>query len=199
MKGKTHVGIGTATFMSMYNKVPGGFNYIGLIVVILASLIPDIDHPKSIINKYILPFRNKKTKTTVYLCLAIIVLYTDYLYMREPALKVLGISLIFIAVSSHRNGLTHSLVGLIVFTMLSGYLGKTYSIPNLPYYFMIGYGMHLVCDMGTKRGIPLFYPFIKKKYKLPLTYNANSKGGSAFENFLIVIGIAYIVYKLPGI
>lgn len=199
MKGKTHVGIGTAAFMSIYNKIPGGFNYIGLIVVILASLIPDIDHPKSIINKYILPFKNKKTKTTVYLCLAIIVLYTDYLYMREPALKVLGISLIFIAVSSHRNGLTHSLVGLIVFTMLSGYLGRTYSIPHLPYYFMIGYGMHLICDMSTKRGIPLFYPFIKKKYKLPLTYNANSKGGSAFENFLIIVGISYIVYKLPGI
>lgn len=199
MKGKTHVGVGAVTFMAVYDKVPGGFDYIALIIVIIASLIPDIDHPKSIINKYILPFKNKATKTVIYLCLATIVFYFDYLYINGTALKALGISLIFIAISSHRNGLTHSLVGLIVFTIICNYLGKTYVVPYAPYYFMIGYGMHLLCDMSTKRGIPLFYPFIKKKYRLPLTYNANSKGGSIFEDLLIIFGIAYIVYRLPGI
>lgn len=199
MKGKTHAGIGAVTFISIYDKLPGGFNYLGLAIVILASLMPDIDHPKSIINKYILPFKNKKTKTVVYLCLALIVLYFDYLYVRIPALKALGISLVFIAISSHRNGLTHSLIGLMIFTIISDYLGKTYAMPNAAYYFMIGYGMHLICDMATKMGVPLFYPFLKKKYKLPLTYNANSKGGSSFEDLLMIIGIVYTIYRLPGI
>lgn len=197
MKGKTHAGLGAITFMSIYNKIPGGFNYFGLLVVILASLLPDIDHPKSIINKYILPFKNKKTKAIVYICIAIIVFYFDYLYIGEPALKALGIVFIFIAVSSHRNGLTHSLVGLIVFTIISSYIGKTYNISNLAYYFMLGYGMHLICDMTTKMGVPLFYPFLKKKYKLPFTYNANSKKGSSFEDFLIIAGIVYTIYRLP--
>lgn len=199
MKGKTHVGIGAVTFMSIYHKIPGGFDYIGFIIVIIASLMPDIDHPKSMINKYILPFKNKLTKTVIYLCLSSIVFYFDYLYVNDIVLKALGVTLIFIAISSHRNGLTHSLVGLIVFTIICRYIGKAYNIHNAPYYFMIGYGMHLICDMGTKKGIPLFYPFIKKKYKLPMTYNANSKGGSVFEDFLIITGIAYIVYRLPGI
>ncbi|QGU96214.1 metal-dependent hydrolase [Clostridium bovifaecis] len=199
MKGKTHAGIGAVTFISIYDKVPGGFNYLGLVVVILASLMPDIDHPKSIINKYILPFKNKKTKTIVYVCLAVIVLYFDYLYVNTPALKALGISLICIAVSSHRNGLTHSLVGLVVFTIILSYLGKTYTMPNIAYYFMIGYGMHLACDMMTKMGVPLFYPFIKKKYSFPLTYNPSSKSGNGFEDFLMIAGIAYTIYRLPGI
>ncbi|KYH28483.1 MULTISPECIES: metal-dependent hydrolase [Clostridium] len=199
MKGKTHAGIGAFTFISICHKVPGGFNYFGLLVVILASLIPDIDHPKSIINRYILPFKNKKTKVVVYICLAIIVLYFDYLYVDAPALKALGISLVFVALSSHRNGLTHSLLGLVVFTMIFGYLGETYNIPNMTYYFMIGYGMHLACDMMTRMGIPLFYPFIKKKYSFPLTYNPSSKGGSGFEDFLMIAGIAYTIYRLPTI
>ncbi len=199
MKGKTHIGIGAVTFMSIYHKIPGGFDYMGFIIVIIASLMPDIDHPKSMINKYILPFKNKLTKTVIYLCLSSIVFYFDYLYVNDIVLKALGVTLIFVAISSHRNGLTHSLVGLIVFTIICRYIGKAYNIHNGPYYFMIGYGMHLLCDMGTKKGIPLFYPLIKKKYKLPLTYNANSKGGSVFEDFLIITGIAYIVYRLPGI
>lgn len=199
MKGKTHAGIGAFTFITIYDKIPGGFSYLGLFTVILASLIPDIDHPKSIINKYILPFKNSKTKMAVYLALAVVVLYFDYLYVKAPALKALGISLVFIAFSSHRNGLTHSIVGLIVFTMITGYLGETYNLPNIIYYFMTGYGMHLGCDMLTKMGIPLFYPFIKKKYSLPLTYNPNSKNGSGFENFLMVAGLAYTLYRLPKI
>lgn len=56
MKGKTHAAMGMATFMAVYDKVPGGFSYLGIIIVGIASLLPDIDHPKSMINKYILPF-----------------------------------------------------------------------------------------------------------------------------------------------
>ncbi|KOA19605.1 inner membrane protein [Clostridium homopropionicum DSM 5847] len=199
MKGKTHVGIGTVTFMSIYDKIPGGFSYIGLIVVIIGSLLPDIDHPKSIINRYILPFKNKFAKVAVYICIAVVVLYFDYFYTNEPALKALGLCLICIAISSHRNGLTHSLAGLGLFTLVCGYLDKKYNIPGIEYYFMIGYGTHLLCDMITRRGVPLFYPLINKKYRLPWTYNANSKWGSAFEDLLIILGIIYIIYRFPGI
>lgn len=199
MKGKTHAGIGAVTFMSICDKLPGRFSYIGLIIVIISSLIPDIDHPKSIINKYFLPVKNKKTKTTIYSCLALVVLWFDYLYIGEPALKALGITLIFVALSSHRNGLTHSLTGLIAFTLISGYLGEVYNINFIVYYFIIGYGMHLLCDMMTKMGIPLFYPFIIKKYKFPLIYKVSSKSGNLFEDFLMIMGLVYTLFRLPAI
>lgn len=199
MKGKTHAGIGGVTFLLVCDKLPGKFSYIGLIIVMLASLVPDIDHPKSIINKYILPFKNKTTKTVVYICLALIVFWVDYLYVGALALKVLGVTLILVAFSSHRNGLTHSLMGFIMFTFISNYIGEEYKISNMSNYFMIGYGMHLLCDMLTKMGVPLFYPLTKKKYKFPLTYKVSSKSGNRFEDFIMFAGIAYTIYRLPSI
>ncbi|AWI07229.1 metal-dependent hydrolase [Clostridium drakei] len=199
MKGKTHAGLGIVTFLSVYNSIPEKFNYIGMMVVILASVLPDIDHPKSIINKYILPFRNKATKVTLYMCLGIIILWYDYLYTKQPVFKALGVSFMVIAMSSHRNGLTHSLTGMIIFSFIAGYIGNMYNIHYLVYYFMIGYGMHLLCDMATNRGVPLLYPFRNKKVKLPITYKTNSKMGNSIEELLMIFGLLFIIYKLPQI
>lgn len=199
MKGKTHAGLGVVTFLSVYNSLPGKFNYIGMMVVILASVLPDIDHPKSIINKYILPFKNKATKVTLYMCLGIIILWYDYLYTKQPAFKALGVSFMVIAMSSHRNGLTHSLSGMIIFSFIAGYIGNMYNIHYLVYYFMIGYGMHLLCDMATNRGVPLLYPFRNKKVRLPITYKTNSKMGNSIEELLMIFGLIFIIYKLPQI
>lgn len=197
MKGKTHAGVGIVTFLSLYNNLPGKFNYIGMIMVVLASILPDIDHPKSIINKYILPFKNKATKVTLYICIGVIILWCDYLYTKEPIFKALGVSFIIIAVSSHRNGLTHSLSGMIIFSFIVGYIGNMYNIHYLIYYFMIGYGMHLLCDMATNRGVPLFYPFKNRKFKLPITYRTNSKIGDTIEELLMIGGLLFVIYKLP--
>lgn len=199
MTGKTHAGIAAVTYVALCVNLPDKFNYVAMGIVILSSLLPDIDHPKSIINKYILPFKNKWTKFTVYACLGIIVLYFDYIYMNEPAFKALGFSLILIAISSHRTGITHSLTGMIVFTFIVGYISKMYNLPYITNYFIIGYGMHLLCDMATNRGISLFYPFKNKNIKLPLTFRTGSKFGNFVEEFIMILGLIYIVYKLPGI
>ena len=196
MKGLTHAGIGAVTYTALYNGLPDKFSYIGLGIVILSSLLPDIDHPKSIVNRYILPFKNKATKVTLYICSGIIVLWFDYLYTKQPAYKALGISLIIIALSSHRNGLTHSLTGLILFALIVGYVGDKYGISNVVFYFVLGYGMHLLCDMLTNRGVSLFYPFKKKKVKFPLTYSSNSKLGVLVEDIIMILGLFYMVYKL---
>lgn len=199
MKGKTHAGVGIVTFLSLYNSLPEKSNYIGIIVVILASILPDIDHPKSVINKYILPFKNKATKIILYMCIGIILLWYDYLYTKEPIIKALGISFIIIAISSHRNGLTHSLSGMIIFSFIAGYIGNMYNIHYLVYYFMIGYGMHLLCDMTTNRGVPLLYPFKSKKVKFPVTYKTNSKLGTTIEELLAIFGLLFAIYKIPMI
>lgn len=194
MEGKTHAGIGAVTYVAICHELPGKFNMLGIFIVIFASLFPDIDHPKSIINQYVLPFKNGITKKVVYICLGIIVLWFDYIYTNEPALKAMGGSFIAIGISSHRNGLTHSLIGLIIFTFISGYIEEKYNINYMTQYFTIGYGMHLIGDMCTKKGIPLFYPFVKKKMKLPLTYKVGSKLGKFIEGFIMILGLVYVFY-----
>ncbi len=196
MKGKTHAGIGAVAFTVLYKGVPSNFDYIGLGIVILASLLPDIDHPKSIVNKYLLPFKNKTTKVALYSCAGIIVLWFNYLYARQPAYIALGLSLIVVGISAHRSGLTHSLTGLILFSLIVGYVGNKYGLPKLVYSFLLGYGLHLCCDMMTSGGITLFYPFKKKRIKFPLTYSSNSKLGNFIEESIMIAGLLYIIYKL---
>jgi inner membrane protein len=199
MTGKTHAGIGAVSYVALCDKIPGGFRYFGLAVVLVASLLPDIDHPKSILNKYILPFKNKAAKITLYACSGIITLWFNYLYQDSKILTAIGFSFLIIALSSHRNGLTHSLLGLIIFAAILGYVGNAYQMPSLIYSFMIGYGMHLLCDMLTNRGIPLFYPFKNKKVKFPFTYTVGSKKGKIIEEILMALGLIYVIYRLPFI
>ena len=197
MTGKTHAGIGSVVYVAICSKLPGKFNYMAMIVVILAAILPDIDHPKSMINKYILPFKNKTTKVTIYVCLGIIILWFDFLYTKEIALKSLALSFIIIGLSTHRNGLLHSFTGMVFFMVMIGYACKKYSLPPLVYPFAIGYGSHLIGDMFTKMGVPLFYPFSKRKLKFPYTYKVGSKVGTLIEEIIMVFGLAYIVYALP--
>lgn len=199
MTGRTHAGMGAVAFVALSSKMPGGFTYLGMGVVLVSSLLPDIDHPKSLINKYILPFRNKNTKVILYLCLGLCILWFDYIYTRQPIYKAIGVLMIAIAFSSHRNGLTHSLLGMIIFTFIAGYLGNRYQLKNIVYYFMLGYSTHLVCDMSTNRGIPLFYPFKKKKYKMPMTFSVGTALGNFIEFMLMAAGLVYIIYRLPKI
>jgi inner membrane protein len=197
MTGKTHAGIGSVIYVAICNQLPGKFNYIGMIVVFFASILPDVDHPKSMINKYILPFKNKTTKVTIYICLGIIILWFDFLYTKELALKSLALCFIIIGLSTHRNGLLHSLTGMIFFMLMIGYTCTKYLLPPLVYPFVIGYGSHLIGDMLTQMGVPLFYPFSKRKFKFPCTYKVGSKVGKLIEEIIMIVGVAYIVYALP--
>ncbi|GAA0177609.1 metal-dependent hydrolase [Clostridium sediminicola] len=198
MKGKTHVSLGTAAYVSLCGEL-GGFSYLGFLIVIFASLLPDIDHPKSLFNKYILPVRNKKTKRTVYLSFAIIILWYDLISGGKPILRVIVIGLILIAFSTHRNGLTHSLFSMIVFTILAGYIEFVFNFDNIVEYISIGYGMHLIGDMFTISGVPLFYPVVKKKIKFPLTIKMNTKVGDFIEDIISILCLIYLIYTLPRI
>ncbi|WP_138203478.1 metal-dependent hydrolase [Haloimpatiens lingqiaonensis] len=199
MTGKTHAGIGIVTYIGLCDKLPGKFSYIGIVVVGIASLLPDADHPKGILNKYILPFKNKATKVAVYVGMGLITLLLDHFCFNKPIVKVLGFILIMIGFSSHREGITHSIVGMVLFTLIASYLGKMYGIHQITYYFLIGYGMHLICDMFTKRGVPIFYPFKNKKYKTPVNFSTGSKVGIIVEEIIMMVGLMYVIYRLPFI
>lgn len=197
MNGKTHAGVAAVAYVALCDKFSYRFSFASISILLLASLLPDIDHPKSMINKYILIMKNKKTRVTLYFCSGTVVLWYNFVSHSSPLLKSLGVSLLTIAVSSHRAGFTHSLTGLVIFSALIGYVGEKYHVNNLMYWFILGYSAHLLCDMVTNRGIALFYPFIKKKVKFPFTYSMNTKLGKFIEGMIMAAGLIYIVYTLP--
>lgn len=85
----------------------------------------------------------------------------------------------------HRK-LTHSLIMLLIVYGLVHLVEVQTGIRHLAILSTIAYSSHLVLDLTTKMGIPLFYPFSSKNYSLfPL------RVGSLFcnmvENILIVI------------
>jgi len=55
---------------------------------------------------------------------------------------------------------------------------------------LIGYSLHLLLDITTKKGIALLYPLSKKRIK------GFIKVGSLIENILLIILIVLIIYKL---
>ncbi|MDO6355218.1 metal-dependent hydrolase [Caloramator sp. CAR-1] len=199
MTGKTHVGIGviSAVALSQYKMVELSLG--GLLVCAIASLLPDIDHPKALLNKYILPIKNKAVKTTIYFTLGVFFLLLNFFYLNLKYVETIGIFFVLTGFSSHRNGITHSLTGLLCFGGTFGYAARIYGFKEYIVPFFIGYGLHLIADMFTNRGVSLFYPFKKKKYKMPITFAVGSFWGNLFEGLIISIGLIYLTFKLPEI
>lgn len=199
MRGITHAGVGATAYVAVCSLMQRPFNIYELAVVVAASLLPDIDHPKSKVNKFILPIKSKDAKRALFICMGIAVLLVDYFYVGETALKVLGGLLIVIGITSHRNGVTHSLVGLMLFMFVIHYYATKYQYKEITSLFVLGFLSHLIGDFFTKAGVPLFYPITKKKIKGIITYKVGSKSGDFLEMVLLILCVVYIVYTLPQI
>lgn len=200
MTGKTHLGIGLLTAVIILDKEIIGITPLSVLICILASLLPDADHPQGVFNKYVLPIRNKSVKLGIYLSLGILIIGLNYLYFAYPHMYALGFILIMIGISPHRQGITHSLVGFILFVYIVGYGSKdleTIERKRIIITFISGYGSHIISDMFTNRGVPLFYPFSKIKIKMPFTFRVGSKTGNLIEMIIIALGIIYLTFKIP--
>lgn len=82
----------------------------------------------------------------------------------------------------HR-GFTHSILFLIITTIISPYLG-------------MGVLTHILLDLMNPKGVELLYPH-KKNYKIPLI-SRFAKTDSVFEHilffFLVVAGVAILIF-----
>lgn len=100
------------------------------------------------------------------------------------------ISNIFKALFGHR-GFTHSILSMLIFGFIF-YLSfvNTGIFPfYYIWYFVIGYSSHLLGDLVTKSGIPLFSPFSSKK--IALKFFAT---GSSGEKFVILGLLSVTIY-----
>ncbi|MDG2448611.1 MAG: metal-dependent hydrolase [Saprospiraceae bacterium] len=138
----------TTHTMTAPNHIAGGFSFTGIVgsiiginilddyrlipIIIFASLLPDIDHPKSILGTIFRPISKAINKKY-----------------------------------GHRT-ITHSLVVLVGLVALISAFQSVY-FPDIPIatIFGLAYGSHLVFDMMTVQGVPLFYPFRKNACVIP--------------------------------
>lgn len=191
MKAKSHVVVGIAAAYLINPSINIPLKLTTVLSAAFGSLVPDLDHPKSILNQKILPLKkNKSTKVFIYSLFGSLVLYINYLNFRSMILNLIGVILIMIGISHHR-GFTHSGIGVFIFFMTVNLFTKKYGFNYEGLSFMIGYISHLITDFFTDQGIELFYPLDRKNYKGPIRF---STGGSV--EFLISIGaFIFIAYR----
>ncbi len=85
----------------------------------------------------------------------------------------------------HRNIFHTIYVPVAIFLVLFVFNLKLLSLAVL-----VGYLLHLLLDLITKKGIALFYPLSKKRIK------GFVKVGSLVENLVFLVLIIFIIYKL---
>ncbi|WP_157811986.1 metal-dependent hydrolase [Alteribacter populi] len=83
----------------------------------------------------------------------------------------------------HR-GVTHS---VLTWLLLVYFLYPTDSLFITG--FLIGYSIHLLGDLFSKRSIPLFAPFSRFRLKMPVTYEISG----IFENTLLLASVIYTI------
>lgn len=135
MSGPNHV-IGGTVFTGIYLSM-WDINIFSqplfLFFTAICSVIPDIDHTKSIIGKVFYPIAK----------------FIDKRY-------------------GHRT-ITHSILFYLSTAIIIGIIERIIISGSGIYsaIFLWAYGSHLILDMMTKQGIPLFYPFKKNPCVIP--------------------------------
>lgn len=173
MNNKTHKiggvcsGLIASTLLFSNNFGVEGLLSSALIVsgATIGSLAPDVDHPESKVGRK---------------------------FILKP------ISIFINKVFGHRT-ITHSVVMSIFMTIIllsstllfTGISNFIYS--NIIIGFCVGWFSHLLLDLLTVKGIPVFYPFIKKKYNL-LRFKTNKDEEFVSILVILITGISMVAY-----
>ena len=165
--------------MTAPNHIAGGFTFTGIFasilginiladyrlipIIIFAALLPDIDHPKSIIGRMFLPISKSINRRF-----------------------------------GHRT-ITHSLIVWILLTaLISAFQAAYFPTIKVAQIFCLAYGSHLLFDMVTQQGIPLFYPFKKNACVLPGRSELRLRSGNIrHEAICLCIFIVSGVFMKP--
>lgn len=175
MTGKSHkligltLGVGYYLSQTQPQYAPATFGAVALLSY-FGALLPDIDQPAAELWDK-LPFGHTLGKIS------------------DPFLK-------------HRN-ITHSIVGLVGISLLVRYL--LLQMPSywgidpryILYAFVFGYASHLLADMITVEGIPLFLPYKKMLGIPPKPFQGiRIETGKWFENLVIFPAINLVLIIL---
>ncbi len=173
MRGLTHASVAFAIAATVYKF--GNFSNLAALVIasVLASLVPDLDHPKSLLAE-IVPV----AKLTRWVCK---ILYPGQRTSRV-AFHSLVAMLAFIALC----------LDIVAYVALSfGFNVVTEVVAGL----IIGYGSHLVLDALTVSGVAPLTPFSDVRFRWFI------RTGGLFDKVLgavaFLAGVAILVAPLP--
>lgn len=177
MTYKTHFNFGILLSLLIINiEYRSSLEYIiFLILTGIVALIPDFDHKNSYISNRINPV------------LCILLLIYIMIYFNITSLIILIFWIIVTYFSKHRT-FSHSLFGLLIFIL--PFIGV-----KILYPVFIGYVSHLFADLLTEYGIPLFYPFSKKRIRI-CKITTNSLLEQIILIFILIINIILIIKNL---
>lgn len=146
MTGRTHllVGLAAGFFVAHTAGVQGFYIVPCVLMGGVGGLLPDIDHPKSIISGYM--------PGSGVLRLAI--------SHRGPTHTLLGLALLLLGMVISIAILTPYLPGEMLDT------GAVYHVSLAVLSVFTGYVLHLICDMATPAGIPLLWPFSRRAFRI---------------------------------
>jgi len=139
-------------------------------IVASLSIIPDFDWKiYSYTNKKLILYNKNKLKKIIFYPL-----YTIY--------KILNF------IFKHRTT-THSIFVPLSFSLLG------YIISPIFYIISLSILLHIIADVFTKSGVPIFYPFFKKPIKVPII---NTRKNILFQHILYYFTMLLWIYLVLG-
>jgi len=214
MTGKTHIAGGlfsAACLATLAPSIQGGEAMIsgklviagvaipalvaGIVVSVLASLLPDIDEPESLIvhspdkaRKHVVMKAGRRSAAARGLTALPFVIAQWVLRVASGIIRVLA--------GGHR-GATHWLLTALLLTAGIWYLGTIGGYTYLWLWFVAGYCSHLVLDMMTLSGLKVLRPLTPSSIHLLPVFMRVRTGGSvdAFLGVLLLLGAVLLLYK----
>src|SRR5436305_6017923 len=75
--------------------------------------------------------------------------------------------------TAHHRGPLHSLLALVAVVLIGNALGALLGLTGLGAVIGFGWGAHLLGDIGTNRGVPLFWP-VRRHVRPSLTFSTGT-------------------------
>ena len=207
MRGKAHLYISALLCQCFALIVYRDFTPIPLIIGALFGLVADIDEEQSKISyllirgfggsKKVGGVNSRKTnvkynarlkrKRQIALTTVLVVFATIFFLLSKKNI-FFSIGCLYISIlpwTKHRS-LSHSILSSLIVGICAYMSFNLYGIAKYGVYCGVGYFLHIFEDSFTVSGTPLFYPFSKKRYKIPLMSTGTSKGAIVEGVFTII-------------
>lgn len=107
----------------------------------------------------------KKFRSVMITAFMFMVALVMFLLKVNPGITFLTFLLACFPLMKHRS-FSHSIFMVVLIFFLLRYIEDTMHIKDLANIGAFAYSTHLICDMVTIRGIPLFYPVSRKYYNI---------------------------------
>ncbi len=190
MTGKTHIAIGTAAALYLLPAAGVRVEPLMLAGAVLGSLLPDIEHPKAMVNSKILPIKSK-SMLVIMSAAAGILLILGGLADKSLLKQLIGVYILIAGQSSHRT-FTHSLLGLSSIVYISYQLSVYRGFQGFAAGLAVGTALHILADSFTSGGVSLLYPLYNKRIGFPIAM----KTGGLTERVIFIISLIVAVISI---